>query len=125
MEQRIKTIRKEKHMTQTEFGARIGVKGNTVTGYETGLRTPSDAVIRSICREFGVSERWLRTGEGEMYTAHSASSGIAAFVGDVLGGEPDFRQRFLGMLADLTDDEWRLLEKMTAALTEKTKNTGP
>ena len=45
MEQRIKTIRKSNNLTQTEFGKRIGVKGNTVTNYETGLRIPSEAVI--------------------------------------------------------------------------------
>ena len=55
MEQRIKTIRKSNNLTQTEFGKRIGVKGNTVTNYETGLRIPSEAVILAICREFDVS----------------------------------------------------------------------
>lgn len=54
-------------MTQTEFGAKIGVKGNTITNYESGMRTPSDAVIVSICREFDINENWLRTGEGPMF----------------------------------------------------------
>ncbi|MCI8668533.1 MAG: helix-turn-helix transcriptional regulator [Lachnospiraceae bacterium] len=66
MKDRIKTIRKNNKMTQVEFGNKIGVKGNTITGYETGLRTPSDAVIFSICREFNISEDWLRYGKGEM-----------------------------------------------------------
>lgn len=67
MQYRIKELRKRLHMTQMQFGERIGVKGNTVTGYETGLRNPTDAVVKSICREFGASETWLRTGEGEMF----------------------------------------------------------
>lgn len=67
MKDRIKEIRKQKGLTQAEFGERVGVKGNTITTYENGTRTPSDAVIISICREFGVNERWLRTGEGEMF----------------------------------------------------------
>ena len=67
MQRRIKELRKHLHMTQTQFGERVGVKGNTVTGYETGLRNPTDAVIKSICREFGASETWLRTGDGEMF----------------------------------------------------------
>lgn len=66
MKNRIKQIRKEKGLTQVEFGEKIGVKGNTVTNYETGLRNPTDAVVLSICREFNVNEKWLRTGEGEM-----------------------------------------------------------
>ena len=65
MKNRIREIRKAHKLTQTEFGERIGVKGNTVTGYETGLRIPSDAIIRSISREFGVNEEWFRTGKGK------------------------------------------------------------
>jgi transcriptional regulator with XRE-family HTH domain len=45
MQERIKEIRKHYKLTQTEFGERIGVKGNTITGYETGIRTPSDTII--------------------------------------------------------------------------------
>ena len=59
MRERIKAIRKAAELTQSEFGDKIGVKGNTVTGYESGLRSPSDAVIKSICREFNVNEVWL------------------------------------------------------------------
>lgn len=66
MKDRIKRIRKEKNLTQVEFGKIIGVKGNTITNYENGLRNPTDAVIVSICREFNVNEAWLRTGDGKM-----------------------------------------------------------
>lgn len=124
MEQRIKAIRRARKLTQAEFGRRIGVKGNTVTNYETGLRMPSEAVIRSICREFNVSERWLRTGEGEMTIRLSVGEEISAFVGDVLrGGEDDFRLRYLCTLARLTEEEWSLLERMTTEFGQK--KTGP
>lgn len=69
MNNRIKELRKTLKLTQTDFGARIGIKGNTVTGWESGRREVSDAVILSICREFGVSEAWLRYGEGEMFVS--------------------------------------------------------
>jgi len=64
---RIKQVRKDQGLTQIEFGTQIGVKGNTVTGYENGTRCPSDAVINSICLIFNVDQTWLRTGEGDMY----------------------------------------------------------
>lgn len=67
MQTRIKEVRKSLKLTQTEFGKRIGVKGNTITGYETGTRSPSDAIIISICREFNVNEEWLRTSKGSMF----------------------------------------------------------
>ncbi len=67
MEERIKQIRKYHKLTQTEFGEKIGLKGNTITTYETGLRIPSESVLMSICREFGVNREWLEHGTGEMF----------------------------------------------------------
>lgn len=67
MKNRIKQIRKENKMTQVEFGKKIGVKGNTITNYETGLRNPTDAVILSICREFNIKEEWLKNGNEPKY----------------------------------------------------------
>lgn len=74
---RIKAVRKVNKMTQIEFGQKIGIKGNTVTNYETGLRNPSDAIIKSICREFNVNEHWLRTGEGEMFSEPFGNSNMS------------------------------------------------
>ena len=67
MNERLKKLRKALDLTQQEFADRIGVKRNTIATYEIGRNTPLDAVIASICREFNVSETWLRTGEGEMF----------------------------------------------------------
>ena len=128
MEQRIKTIRKSNNLTQTEFGKRIGVKGNTVTNYETGLRIPSEAVILAICREFDVSERWLRTGEGVMLVERSADEKLAAFLGDVLSrGPEDFRRRCLETLSRLKPEEWYVLGQMIEKTGSKkgSKKTGP
>lgn len=67
MKDRIRKIRKELDLTQQEFADKIGMKQNTIATYEMGRTNPSDQCIRSICREFGVNEDWLRTGEGEMF----------------------------------------------------------
>lgn len=64
MKDRIKSIRKKLGITQQEMADRIGIKRNTVANYETGRNEPIDAVVSLICREFGVNEVWLRTGEG-------------------------------------------------------------
>lgn len=64
--EQIKKLRKHFDLTQREFGERIGVKPNTIGTYEIGRNEPIDAVVSLICREFGVNEKWLRTGEGEM-----------------------------------------------------------
>lgn len=67
MNERIKKLRKALNLTQQKFADRIGIKGNAISQYESGRNEPIDAVISLICREFNVSEEWLRTGVGEMF----------------------------------------------------------
>lgn len=80
---------------------------------------PSDRTISDICREFNVSELWLRTGEGEMFQQMSRSEEISAFIGDVLSGEPDFRRRLILGLARLNQEEWAMLERVAKKLLEE------
>lgn len=61
---RIKQIRKEHGLTQAEFGKRIGITDASCSLIESGRNNPSGQTVRAICREFGVNETWLRTGEG-------------------------------------------------------------
>lgn len=63
----IKVLRKELHLTQTEFGDRLAVSRSVVSNWEYGIVEPSDMAIRHMCNTFHISERWLRTGEGDMY----------------------------------------------------------
>lgn len=72
MKERIRLLRKYYDLTQQEFADKIGIKRNTVATYEAGRNAPIDAVISLICREFNVSETWLRTGQGEMFLYESA-----------------------------------------------------
>ena len=117
---RIKQLRKAKGLTQFEFADRLKVSRNNIAGYETGRTEPSGAAISLICRTFSISETWLRTGEGEMFSDTAREEEIAAFMGDVLAAESeDFRKRFISMLSSLSVDEWRLIEEKAKELVEK------
>ena len=116
---RIKSLRHEVGATQQAFADTIGLKRNTIANYEIGNVLPSDRTIADICREFNVNETWLRTGEGEMFLQRSRDEELAAFFGEALSGEPDFRRRFLAVLSRLSTDEWALLEKMALQLVDE------
>lgn len=124
MKNRIKQIRKEARLTQVDFGEKIGVKGNTVTNYETGLRTPTDAVILSICREFSINEEWLRNGNGDMYLSSKKDDLISNMLDDVIkADESDFKRRLISALSKLDDDGWDNLEKLVDYITDSEKST--
>lgn len=65
--ERIKVLRKKKNLSMEDFGSVIGMGKSAVSRIENGVNGTTDQTIRSICREFGVNEHWLRTGEGEMF----------------------------------------------------------
>lgn len=120
MKDRIKEVRKYFNLTQTDFGIKVGVKGNTITNYETGLRTPSDSVILSICREFNVSEDWLRTGEGDMFIPQTRSEKIAEFAGGLMKEEDSsFKKRLIEALAQLDEKDWEVLEDIAKKTLKK------
>ena len=73
MNKRIRRLRKIMDLTQDKFGMRIGVKGNTVAQWESGRNEPPDSAITFICKEFGVNEDWLRTGDGEIFKPNPTS----------------------------------------------------
>lgn len=117
MNERIKLLRKALKLNQTDFGARIGVKQGTVAAYESGARVPLDSVIVSICREFGVSESWLRSGDGEMFLQLSREEEITKFCMSIIR-DPDseFQRQFVSVLARLEPPQWQLLSDMADKL---------
>ena len=68
MNERIKELRDALGITLEEFGNRLGVTRTAISRLERGNRGVTDQMAISICREFGVNETWLRTGEGEMFS---------------------------------------------------------
>lgn len=120
MNERLKQLRKALDLTQKQFAERIGSVQNTITGYETGRRVPSNQVITLICREFDVNEEWLVTGNGEMFRKRTRSQEISDFVVDILKGEEDnFKRRFVAMLSRLDEDDWALLAKIAQELAKE------
>lgn len=67
MQSRIKSLRKKLNLTQEEFGKRLGMKKNSISQIENGVNSLTEQLLVSICREFGINENWLRTGDGEMF----------------------------------------------------------
>ena len=61
--ERVRIFRKSEKLTLEEFGRRLGVGKTAISKIESGDRNLTEQMCRSICREFGVREEWLRTGK--------------------------------------------------------------
>ena len=119
--ERIRELRKALKLTLDRFGERVGVKKSALSQIENGKSGVTDQMIKSICREFDVSETWIRTGEGEMFPPVDRRTEIARLTRQLLNEEEDsFKNRFISMLADLSVEEWEFLEKRAKQLYEGT-----
>lgn len=66
MNERVRVVRKAMKLNQNEFSKKLGITPTAISRIERGERRITDRLIMSICREFGINEQWLRTGDGEM-----------------------------------------------------------
>lgn len=122
MKDRIKKVRKALKLSQADFGQKVGVKGNTIGNYELGLRAPSDAVIFSICREFGVSEEWLRTGAGgddAMFIKVSKDEEMDFILGQISGSQDETIKRFIRAYWNLEENEKAVIRKLIDSLSKQ------
>ena len=64
--ERIKFLRNTLGLSQESFGKTILLERSTISLIERHQRNVTDRIVNDVCREFNVSEEWLRYGTGEM-----------------------------------------------------------
>lgn len=124
--ERIALILKTSGLTQAEFGERIHISRSLAGSLCTGARQPSDRTILDICRVYGVSELWLREGQGEMYVQRTLRQEILDLARSLSEAPPgDLRRDFLLALADLPPEFWpKLADFMDGILARRADDPG-
>lgn len=119
MKERIKQLRNSLGLTQQKFADRLGLKRQTIAAYEIGNIEPSDSTLLLICREFNVSENWLRTGIGNPTVKRTRSQEIGAFAGEIMNlPDENIKNRLINALAKLDERDWETIAKIADSLKE-------
>lgn len=71
---KIRELRESFGLSQTAFGSRLGVSRDVVNNLERGRVEAKEHIVKLICSEYHVSEKWLRTGEGPIYNERETFS---------------------------------------------------
>lgn len=130
MNERFLELRKHLKLSQTDFGYKIGLKQTSVSELEKGKNKISDRVITDICREFNVSEAWLREGKGPMFRpAKGIDNIIAEQAAKHIKSDSIPAKVIIAELASLSPEElesvynfWVNVVKKVAAEIEKEQN---
>ena len=124
--ERVKAVRKSSNLTQEAFAARLGLKQNSIALIESEKRNASDQVILAICREFGVREKWLREGSGEMYADRSRAEELNDLVYSLMADRPEsFRNALVTTLLRFNPNgpEWEVLETIYKSVSDLAPGT--
>ena len=124
--ERISAVIDDLGMKKTAFAERLNVSQAFISQLCSGVKQPSDRTISDICREFNVSEEWLRTGAGDMFQPKSRNEELFEFAAKVADGDPGSLQaQLLAVMSRLTDEQWEVLAQVAREFVEETKKSGP
>ena len=65
--ERVKALRKQLGLNQTEFGRKLGVTRSVIINIELNKVPPKEIFIEHLCDIFYVNKTWLLSGTGEMF----------------------------------------------------------
>lgn len=113
--ERVREIRKALGLTLDKFGDKIGLKKSGLSLIENGRNDLTEVNMKSICREFNVSESWLRDGSGEMFVSSAPYEKAYNRFGYIMENASPSKRAVLTTLLELVyavpDDVWANIMK--------------
>lgn len=104
--EKIKTLRKQAKLTQTELGEMLGVQKNAVSKWECGRVTDIPAgKIKAMAKIFDVPPSYLIDNEANALPAAPAESGIS---------DEDIKFALFGGDAEITDEMFEEVRQFAA-----------
>ncbi|MBQ6159207.1 MAG: helix-turn-helix transcriptional regulator [Thermoguttaceae bacterium] len=103
-----------------QMSLEIGFTKGYLSRIISGERNPNDRLVSLLCTKYNVSETWLRTGEGEMFSTPESDIDVAMRViaDRVKRLAPDLQQEVYGLCRRILDQS----AEPSSAKPKKTKN---
>ena len=118
MNERIRLVRKYYNLSQTAFGAQIGVTLGVIKNLEQGKTTLSSPLLELLCSIYKVNDEWLRIGEGEMLQEHDDSINVISKEHNLSQAATEVIQNFLSLSQDEQNEFVKLAQKIFGAKDE-------
>ncbi len=108
---RIKIIRELEEKNQRDFASSIKISQPTLAMFENGQREPKDIHIEQICLKFGINEKWLRTGDGDMRAENRQEGRYALNIGKLQRTDDEMIMRWVNAIAETKPEVLVEIEK--------------
>ena len=116
--ERIKMIRNEHGMNQTEFAKEISVSTTTVCQLEVGKYNIARTTKKILCDRFKVNPVWLETGEGEKYVTTSTAEGLVPEIVSILNNNKSILNAVAQATKMFSVEDWKKLNDYISSLGE-------
>lgn len=110
---------KDSKLTKTAFAEKINVGQSFISQLCSGSKMPSDRTIADICREFNISELWLRTGEGEPHIERDEDEEFLEVMEQINMSDDDLIKRIIKAYWFMNDEEKAAIRKLIDGFTKK------
>lgn len=114
--ERIRAVRKDQKMTQSEFAKEIAVSTTTVCQLEIGKYNISRTTKHVLCTRFHINPVWLDTGEGEMYSAEDTAEGIVPELVEILNGNASLLYAVRQATKVFSVEDWKKINTFLESL---------
>ena len=110
---------KDSKLTKTAFSEKLNVSQAFISQLCSGAKMPSDRTIADICREFNISELWLRTGEGEPHIQRDEDEEFLEVMEQIHTSDDELIKRIIKAYWFMEDEEKAAIRKLIDGFTKK------
>lgn len=113
--ERIRLLRKEHlHLSQADFGKMLGVSRDVIKNIELNILAKpeqKEPLYKLICKEWGVNEVWLRTGDGDMFEPIADDDRFALNLGKLSVSQNVLVRNAINALAETEPEKLKYIEE--------------
>ena len=117
--ERISWCVKDSGLTKTAFAEKINVSQSFISRLVSGEKVPSDRTIADICREFNISEVWLRTGDGEPHIQRDEDAEWQEILAQITVSNDDLIKRIIKAYWFMDEKEKAVIRKLIDSFSGK------
>ena len=110
---------KDSSLTTTAFAKRLNISQPHMSKLALGGSAPSDRTIADICREFKISEIWLRTGEGEPHIKLDKDAEFIKVCEQINMSDDEMLKRIIKAYWYMDENEKAVIRKLIDSFTAK------
>ena len=110
---------KDSKLTKTAFSEKLNVSQAFISQLCSGAKMPSDRTIADICREFNISDLWLRTGEGEPHSQRDEDEEFLEVMEQIHMSDDELIKRIIKAYWFMEDEEKAAIRKLIDGFTKK------